>query len=207
MEADYEKYYSDDYDPEEERRKYKRNRNITYLIRELNADPSRLANLKALMDYRDLRTLQVWYPDYINELKNDPSVSDLEIQNCEEGVKKLDKERRDKHNKALGNFYGLVNDMKRRGIPAFYEGKLMDPSKEPGGYGDPNIRKEMTDSFLGLLYDIEELDIEDIRLSKDEYAQGISTLKSIKQNLERNTRQFGLDKPILEDDGDSPYIR
>ena len=207
MEADYEKYYSDDYDPEEERRKYKRNRNITYLIRELNADPSRLANLKALMDYRDLRTLQVWYPDYINELKNDPSVSDLEIQNCEEGVKKLDKDRRNKHDKALGNFYGLVNDMKRRGIPPLYEGKLMDPSKEPDKYGDRNIRKEMTDGFLGLLYDIEELNLEDIKLNKDEYAKGLSTLKTIKQNLERNTRQFGLDKPITEDEGDNPYIR
>lgn len=52
----YENIINGTYNYEEEQQKREQNRNMFYLIRELNANPAMLENVKKMMDYRDLRT-------------------------------------------------------------------------------------------------------------------------------------------------------
>ena len=52
----YENIINGTYNYEEEQQKVEQNRNMFYLIRELNANPDMLENVKKMMDYRDLRT-------------------------------------------------------------------------------------------------------------------------------------------------------
>lgn len=179
---------------------------MTYLVRELDANPRAIGNIKAMMDYRDLRTQQAWLPNYINELNEDPNASYLEIGRLRETVVRLDKERRSYHNKALGNFNGLVNDMKKRGINFFYRGNIMDPNKEENKYGDPNVRQEMTDFFLGCLYDVEDMSVADINRAFDgKYSKGAESLKAVRSQLVQSSRGYGVDKPLKEDDGDITF--
>lgn len=55
----YENIINGTYNYEEEQQKVEQNRNMFYLIRELNANPDMLENVKKMMDYRDLRTKQI----------------------------------------------------------------------------------------------------------------------------------------------------
>lgn len=52
----YENIINGTYNYEEEQQKVEQNRNMFYLIRELNTNPDMLENVKKMMDYRDLRT-------------------------------------------------------------------------------------------------------------------------------------------------------
>lgn len=60
----YENIINGTYNYEEEQQKGEQNRNMFYLIRELNANPDMLENVKKMMDYRDLRTKQSWLSNF-----------------------------------------------------------------------------------------------------------------------------------------------
>lgn len=60
----YENIINGTYNYEEEQQKVEQNRNMFYLIRELNANPDMLENVKKMMDYRDLRTKQSWLSNF-----------------------------------------------------------------------------------------------------------------------------------------------
>lgn len=108
----YENIINGTYNYEEEQQKVEQNRNMFYLIRELNANPDMLENVKKMMDYRDLRTKQSWLSNfYYNSNKfND---GELKLQTLKNEVYRLDRDRRKYHNNALASFYSLVNDMKK----------------------------------------------------------------------------------------------
>ena len=179
---------------------------VKSLVKALNMNPGLISNIKALMDYRDLRTKQAWLPNFIEELNSDPEASYLEIDRLRETVQKLDRDRRSYHNKALGNFYGMVNYMRDRGMKYYYRGKLMDPGKESNKYCDPNIRQEMTDFFLNSLYEIEEMNLADLQTEYGEqFPQGVESLKKIRGDLAKSSRDYGVKTPIREDDGDIEF--
>ena len=198
--ADYDKYYEDGYDPQKENEEFQKRLKLVYIMRELNSNPSSMSNIKALMDYRDLRTEQAWLSYIINEMKHEPNSSEFKIDSCRMRVEALDKRRRETHNKALGNYAGLLRQMKIHGIPPIYTGHIMDPSKTSNNYGDPNIRNEMTESFLELLYIIEDAKIEDLRKIAEEQEISVQDLSQVKKKLEKSTHDWGVKEPLRKDD-------
>ena len=114
MENSYDKFYEElingTYDPEAEIAKSRRNRNMFYLVRELNERPDMLDNIKKLMDYRDLRTKQSWLSNFYFRATQIGD-GELKMQNLRHEVTRLDRDRRNYHNQALAAFYSLVNDI------------------------------------------------------------------------------------------------
>ena len=204
MENSYDKFYEEiingTYDPEVEMAKERRNRNMFYLVRELNESPDMLKNIKNLMDYRDLRKKQSWLSNFYFRTTQ-MCDGELKLQSLRHEVSKLDRDRRNYHNRALASFYSLVNDMKAKGIPPIYTGRLMSPYDDKvKRYGDPNIRQEMTDAFLGILYDISETTIEDLKIENGEYSEGVQTFRSIARDLQRQDSSYGVKKPLTKDE-------
>lgn len=199
----YENIINGTYNYEEEQQKGEQNRNMFYLIRKLNANPDMLENVKKMMDYRDLRTKQSWLSNfYYNSNKfND---GELKLQTLRNEVYRLDRDRRKYHNNALASFYSLVNDMKKNGIPPLYKGKIMTPFDDKvNKYGDPNIRQEMTDGFLKMLYSISETTIADLGIEQGEYDKGVDSFKKISGELRHQDHSYGVKEPLRNDD-DAP---
>lgn len=204
MENSYDKFYEElingTYDHEAEMAKSRRNRNMFYLVRELNETPDMLENIKKLMNYRDLRTKQSWLSNFYFRTTQMYD-GELNIQNLRHEVTRLDRDRRSYHNQALAAFYSLVNDMKSNGIPPIYTGRLMSPYDDKvKKYGDPNIRQEMTDAFLGMLYDISETTIDDLKIENGEYSEGVQTFRSIARELQHQDNSYGVKKPLTKDE-------
>ena len=201
----YENIINGTYNKENEQRKSEQNRNMFYLVRELNENPNMLENVKKMMDYRDLRTKQSWLSNfYYNSNKfND---GELKIQTLRNEVSRLDRDRRKYHNSALASFYSLVNDMKQNGIPPIYKGRIMNPFDDKvNRYGDPNIRQEMTDGFLGMLYSISETTIGDLGLEQGEYSEGVESFRKIVGQLRHQNNSYGVEEPLKEDEGEPKF--
>ena len=98
----------------------------------------------------------------------------------------------------------LVNDMKKNGIPPLYKGKIMTPFDDKvNKYGDPNIRQEMTDGFLKMLYSISETTIADLGIEQGEYDKGVDSFKKISGELRHQDHSYGVKEPLRNDD-DAP---
>lgn len=178
-------------------------RKMTDLVKVLNKSPDMLSNIKTLMDYRELRVLQVHYAAWISELRenSDTDFSYFNLSKMEESAKDLDYRRRNVHNRALGNFVGIIREYRRNQVEQFYKGQYMDPSKQSDEYGDPNIRKEMTDAILEMLHNIEDVNINELSIATKDYKEGLGTFKIIRKELEKQTRDYGVKSTLKEDDG------
>lgn len=184
-------------------KKEKQKRNMTSLIELLNKKPELLNNIKSFMDYRKLRIEQVLIPIMIEEAENDyENFSLLNIDMMRERVYILDKQRREKHNRALSNFSNLMNEFEKFGIPPIYTGNIMDPLKESDRYGNRDIRQEMTDSMLEILSTIEEMNINELNIETEKYDKGLGSFKEIYKDLNKQTHDFGIKKTLESDDGD-----
>lgn len=193
------------YDSEKEIKKSNQNRNMFYLIRELNENPDMLENIKKMMDYRDLRTKQSWLSNfYYNNRKFIDG--ELKIENLKNEITKLDSDRRIYHNNALASFYSLVKDMKKNGIPPLYKGRIMTPFDDKvKKYGDPNIRQEMTNGFLEMLYSISETTIADLGIEQGEYDKGLDSFRKISGELRHQDHSYGVKIPLVDDDSEPKF--
>ncbi len=181
----------------------KQKRDITSLVELLHKRPELLENIKTFIDYRRLRIEQVLLPDMIEKAENDyENSSFLNIEMMRERVYNLDKQRREKHNKALSNFCGLMREFENFGIPPIYVGEIMDPSKEKDKYGSHYIRGKMTDSMLYILSTIEDININELRIDTEKYDKGLGTFKEIYNNLNKQTHDLGVKKNLTRDDGE-----
>lgn len=175
-------------------------------IKLLKIRPNVLSNVKTFYDYRRLRVEQRLLPIWIEEAQNDyENASFLNISRMQDRVINLDKERRKTHNKALGNFNGLIRDYRLCGIEPFYNGEVMDPYNTKDNYGDPDVRKSMTDAMLSFLGDIEDININELNIDKEEYSEALGTFSQIYKDLNKQTHEYGLKRNIREDDGDLEF--
>lgn len=178
-------------------------RKMENFIKLLKERPDVLSNIKTFYNYRRLRVEQRLLPIWIEEAKKDyENAGMLNISRMQDRVISLDKERRSVHNKALGNFNGLMRDYRNCGIEPFYQGEIMDPHNQKDNYGDPDIRKSMTDAMLSFLGDIEDTNINELSIQKEDYSEALGTFSQIYKDLNTQTHDYGLRRNIVEDDGD-----
>lgn len=181
-------------------------RKMENFIKLLKVRPDVLSNIKTFYDYRRLRVEQRLLPIWIEEAQNDYETSGLiNISRMQDRVISLDKERRKVHNKALGNFNGLIREYRNCGIEPFYNGESMDPYNTKDGYGDPDVRKSMTDAILSFLGDIEDININELNINKEQYSEALGTFSQIYKDLNKQTHEYGLKRNIREDDGDLEF--
>ena len=206
MEKDFFKNLTDQtYDPVVQIEKSRRERHMFYLVRELEASPDKLENIEKMMQYRDHRTKQSWLSGFYYRSRGYRD-GDLKMQSLSLEIGRLDRERRNYHNQALASFYSFVNDMKSNGIPPIYSGRIMTPfDDKEKRYGDPNIRQEMTDAFLKMLYDVSETTIADLGIERGEYSEGVKAFNQIKGELRHQDHSYKVDKPLIKDDGDITF--
>lgn len=178
---------------------------VKNLITVLQKNPSSLSNIKALMDYRNLRVLQVYYGDEYQKAKDSGFIEygPLETDILKSKAESLDKKRRETHNKALGNFCGLLRDYRALGVKPFHIGEYMDPHYEEDGYGDPNIRRDMTDSLFSLLNAIEDVELRELELESVGNKETVEQVKQLRSELNSETRGFKM--RINSDDSNVDY--
>lgn len=178
-------------------------RRMENFIKLLRLRPDVLSNIKTFYNYRRIRVEQRLLPIWIEEAKNDyENASSLNISRMQDRVVSLDRQRRNVHNIALGNFNGLMRDYRNCGIEPFYQGETMDPYNTKNNYGDPDIRKSMTDAMLSFLGDIEDTNINELSIGKEDYSETIGIFSQIHKDLNTQTHDYGLKRNIVEDDGD-----
>lgn len=179
---------------------------VKNLITVLQKKPDCLSNIKALMDYRNLRVLQVYYGDEYQKAKNSGFIEygPLETDILKNKAESLDKKRRETHNKALGNFCGLLREYRNLGVPPFHIGEYMDPHYEKNGYGDPNIRRDMTDSLFSLLNAIEDVELRELEINSVGNKDAVEQVKELRRDLNSETRGF---KMRLNSDEDNVEYR
>ena len=180
-------------------------RQMEILVKVLYLHPELLDNIKKIMDYRKLRIEQVLYPNLIEEARQDANSGELKIDLMRQRVISLDRKRREYHNTALGNFYGIVRAVSYSDLPPIYTGKIMDISKQPDHYGDHRVREEMTDGMLGLLYNIEDTSINELNIGKEKYDEGLGTFKEIHDMLNHQNHDYGIRNTLKKDDGDIEF--
>lgn len=131
----------------------------------LEKSPSLLSDIKRIMDYRDLRTQQVYYAKLLSEYRmQDHSwvkvcktveyAGEWEKGRWQDKVIQLDKDRRPTHNRALSSFARIVEVGKFNGLPEIYKGKVlsMDEIYRHEGLME---RQDMTDAMFDMLFTIE----------------------------------------------------
>ena len=175
---------------------------VENLIKVLQKSPDSLSNIKALMDYRSLRTLQISYRDILYDYNHgiNPEVGQLKIDAIQIKFNNLEMERRNVHNKALGNFCGLMRTYRQLNIPPFYIGEYMDPHYEKNNYGDPNIRRDMTDSMFSLLNAIEDVNILELQKRMEQNKEAVQVVDEMRKKLNTETRSYKIRFNSDEDD-------
>lgn len=175
---------------------------VENLIKVLQKSPDSLSNIKALMDYRSLRTLQISYRDILYDYNHgiNPEVGQLKIDTMQIEFQELEKKRRDMHNKALGNFCGLMRTYRQLNIPPFHIGEYMDPHYEENEYGDPNIRRDMTDSMFSLLNAIEDVNIIELQKRMEQNKEAVQVVDEMRKKLNTETKSYKIRFNSDEDD-------
>ena len=181
--------------------------NKVEILREyLTKKPELLSNVKAIMDYRNLRTEQTFSArlakDYrYGNLKNPlvRSMSELDYQTYQMRVQELDKKRRSVHNRALGNFMGIVRYGREHNLPELYSGVGLTEEEMQKHINLPE-REKITDFMFGLLADIEEENIKQLEEKEKD-----DIIKGVKKDLERESRLYHVKKPLREDEGDIEF--
>ena len=145
--------------------------------------------IESFINYRDIRTKQFWVSKLYNGMESRKKAS-LRVE--------LDEERR-RHNAALTSLVGLCKFGEKFGLPKIYEGSLLT-TNEIENHESKNYdkRKEMTDFFLKLVNDVNEvyIDREVVSISENKF------ITDLKQQIYKTDRDYGVEKGLTEDEGD-----
>lgn len=142
------------------------NVNIEDIKLYLEKTPDLLADIKRIMDYRNLRTQQVYYSRLLYEYRNYGNLTKVSktVEAAREWDKsiwetktiELDKKRRETHNRALVSFTRMVKIGRANGLPELFEGEVLTEDaiyKHEDTYG--MSRERMTDAMFNMLFSIE----------------------------------------------------
>ncbi len=181
--------------------------NKVEILREyLNKKPGLLSNVKAIMDYRNLRTEQRFSSLIVDAYRRgDERISlikdmgESDFQFYQMRIQQLDRKRGKMHNTALGNFMGILRYGREHNLPELYSGVGLTEEEIQKHINLPE-REKVTDSMFGLLADIEEENIKQLEEIEKE-----DIIKGVKKDLERQSRLYHVKKPLREDEGDIEF--
>lgn len=170
----------------------------------LEKSPSLLSDIKRIMDYRDLRTQQVYYAKLLSEYRmQDHSwvrvcktveyAGEWEKIKWEDKVSQLDKNRRPTHNRALSSFARIVEVGKYNGLPEIYNGKVLsiDEIYKHEGLME---RQDMTDAMFDMLFTIEN------SVFSQEQEQEDKQLQNLQGDMMRFNNQHHIQKSMTKDE-------
>lgn len=170
----------------------------------LEKSPRLLAEIKKVMDYRNLRTEQAYYSKLLNEYrmmdyswdikisKTVRNAGELEASWWKEKTIELDKARRGKHNGALMAFADIVNTGKENGLPEIYNGRLLSLS-EICKHDDPVTREEMTDGMFDILRTIENAVIQ-------KEPEQNESIKEVQKEMVQFNRAYHVKQSMIKDE-------
>jgi len=170
----------------------------------LETSPRLLAEIKKVMDYRNLRTEQAYYSKLLNEYrisqyswvdkvsKTVRDAGEFEVSWWKEKTIDLDKARRGKHNAALMAFRDIVNTGKTSGLPDLYDGKMLSLA-EICNHQDPVTRAAVTDAMFDMLTEIEKAVIQ----REPERNEGI---KEVQRDMMRFNREYHVKQSMVKDE-------
>lgn len=172
------------------------------LIRQyLEKDPSLLSNFLNILEYRNLRTEQVYYAklayqydhlDIPKQCKEVRNAREMERSFWSYQSETLDKRRRETHNTALASFDGIVRTGRQSGLKPIYDGKTLT-SIELRQHVEPILREQMTNAMFRMLYAIE-----DQIITKETNEQIIE----VKRRMKEFNKTYKVSKSILEDESE-----
>lgn len=160
-----------------------------------------VSRVNCFIKYRNIRIEEAWY---VKLTKGNKS---------REVIEKLydyDNERSRRHSMALTSIEGLNAFAERHGLPKFYEGQLLKP-EEIDSYKNIPVRNEMTNFFLKFIDELnrtpniimekyfEEVGIEREGAIEDQF------IRKLQMNLEKTERDYGVEKPLVEEHGDIKF--
>lgn len=149
--------------------------------------------VKAFLEYRDVRVKQAWYAQI--------NAGEVSRSRATE-MNKLDHERRLKHNAALHAMLGFDLVATKLDLPPLYTGRKMTEEEiESHAISKLDVRKEMTDWFLDMVHEIEDLTASEY-LRED---KSNSFIDSLKKDIYDFDRAYGVEENLLEDDGDIKF--
>ena len=154
-------------------------------------DTSSFTRVKAFLDYRNIRIKQAWYA----KISKGETSREYASRRSE-----LDKERRLYHNAALTALLSFDRAAEVLDLPPIYTGKKLTKEQiESHDSGSLDARKEMTDWFFGLVNEIYDYtpEREDLNKRKEE-----GFIESLQGGVYKFDREYGVEEPIREDDGD-----
>ena len=159
-------------------------------------DTSSYWRVKSFFEYRNIRIKQAWYA-MITKGENNRQIA---VERNE-----LDSERRHLHNTALNSVLGFDKISKIFDLEPIYNGRKLTPEQiESHDTSSLDIRKEMTDWFFGLVNEIYDYYPEK---TKDNYNKENKFIESLKSDVYKFDREYGVQDPIREDDGDVIFSR
>lgn len=170
----------------------------------LEASPRLLEEIKKIMDYRNLRTEQVYYAKLLNEYrmmdyswnervsKTVRNAGEFEASWWREKTIDLDKARRGKHNGALMGFRDIVNTGKAAGLPSLYDGRMLSLA-EICKHDDPVTRAAITDAMFDMLRTIEDAVIQREPEQNEE-------IKQVQRDMMKFNREYHVKKSMINDE-------
>lgn len=176
---------------------------ISLIKQYVNASPSSLEHIMAMLEYRDLRTEQAYYAmlAYIYDHNKFGRNVPKEVKNAgewdrsywKERIIALDNNRRSKHNRALASFYDFVQIGRVNNLDYIYVGDILLP-KEAFRYERPEVRTQMTNAMLELLKSIED----SVQVGIEQNEQ----LKRIKTDMNSFNRSYKVSKSLTDDESE-----
>lgn len=167
----------------------------------LEKNPSLLGDIKRMMDYRNLRTEQVFYAKLLYEYRNYDNLFRVSkmVEQAREWDKglwedkniQLDKNRRQYHNRALVSFARMVRIGRANELPEIFEGEVLTEDaiyKHEDPYG--MSRERMTDAMFEMLYSIE----------RGVLQQESEAIQEIQSDMDKFNYQYHVQKSMRSDE-------
>lgn len=170
----------------------------------LEKSPRLLSEIKRVMDYRNLRTEQVYYTKLLNEYrlmeyswntrvsKIVREAGEFQASWWREKTIDLDKARRGKHNGALMAFADIINTGKACGLPELYSGKVLS-LREICNHEDSVTREEMTDAMFDMLRTIEDAVIQ-------QEPEQNEAIKGVQKEMTQFNRAYHVKQSMIKDE-------
>ena len=160
-----------------------------------------VSRINAFIKYRNIRIEEAWYAKLTKGNKS---------REVTEKLYDYDKERSRRHSLALTSMEGLNMFAERNGLPLFYEGELLKP-EEIDNYKNIPVRNEITNFFLGFIDQLNRTPgitmqkyFEEVGIEQDSKIEA-KFIRELQSNLEKTERDYGVEEPLLKDDGDIKF--
>lgn len=175
---------------------------INLIKKYIATSPDILGDILNIMNYRNLRTEQIYYAKLAYEYDHlDISKQCKEVRNAGELARghwkykagRLDQDRREKHNKALISFNSILQVGKESGLESLFNGKTLT-NEEIVRYERAERREAITDSMFEMLYIITDAIID------QENNKTKDVLEKLQGDMRSFDRNYHVSKPILKDE-------